>query len=56
MVSLLISEPYKAAIQAGLGRGLSAQWTYQGLVVEQQVRSSYDSVKRAAPQATPKPP
>jgi transposase len=39
-------EAYKAAIQAGLDRGLSAQRIYQDLVAEQQFEGSYDSVKR----------
>jgi len=39
-------EPFTAAIQLGLDRGLSAQRIYQDLVVEQQFGGSYDSVKR----------
>ncbi len=39
-------ESFKAAIEAGLDRGLSAQRIYQDLVSEQQFVGSYDSVKR----------
>ena len=39
-------EPFTAAIQVGLDRGLSAQRIYQDLVTEQQFGGSYDSVKR----------
>jgi transposase len=39
-------EPFTAAIQLGLDRGLSAQRIYQDLVAEQQFGGSYDSVKR----------
>jgi transposase len=39
-------EPYRAFIEGGLDRGLSAQRIYQDLVTEQQFGSSYDSVKR----------
>jgi transposase len=39
-------EPYRAAIEAGLERGLSAQRIYQDLAAEQQFSASYDSVKR----------
>jgi transposase len=39
-------EPFTAAIQVGLDRGLSAQRIYQDLVAEQQFGGSYDSVKR----------
>ena len=39
-------EPFKAAIQAGLERGLSAQRMYQDLVAEQKFTGGYDSVKR----------
>lgn len=39
-------EPFRAIIEAGLDRGLSAQRIYQDLVAEQQFAGSYDSVKR----------
>jgi len=39
-------EPFTAAIELGLDRGLSAQRIYQDLVAEQQFGGSYDSVKR----------
>jgi transposase len=39
-------EPFTAAIQVGLDRGLSAQRIYQDLVAEHQFGGSYDSVKR----------
>ena len=39
-------EPFKATIQAGLDRGLSAQRIYQDLVAEQKFEGRYDSVKR----------
>ena len=39
-------EPFKAVIQTGLDRGLTAQRIYQDLVTEQQFAGSYDSVKR----------
>jgi len=39
-------EAYRAAIQVGLDRGLSAQRIYQDLVSEQRFEGSYDSVKR----------
>ena len=39
-------EPFKATIQSGLDRGLSAQRIYQDLVTEQKFEGGYDSVKR----------
>ena len=39
-------EPFKAFIETGLDRGLSAQRIYQDLVTEQSFEGSYDSVKR----------
>lgn len=39
-------EPFKAMIEAGLDRGLTAQRIYQDLVTEAQFEGSYDSVKR----------
>src|SRR6266705_3434374 len=39
-------EPFKAVIEAGLARGLSAQRIYQDLVSEQKFEGRYDSVKR----------
>jgi transposase len=39
-------EPFKAFIEAGLNRGLSAQRIYQDLVSDHQFDGSYDSVKR----------
>src|SRR6266705_5180105 len=39
-------ESFKAAIEAGLDRGLSAQRIYQDLVSEQKFEGRYDSVKR----------
>lgn len=39
-------EPFRALIEAGVDRGLSAQRIYQDLVAEQQFAGSYDSVKR----------
>jgi transposase len=39
-------EPFRALVEAGLERGLSAQRIYQDLVTEQGFEGSYDSVKR----------
>lgn len=39
-------EPFRAIIEAGLDRGLSAQRIYQDLVAEQKFEGGYDSVKR----------
>jgi transposase len=39
-------ELFKATIQAGLDRGLSAQRIYQDLITEQKFEGGYDSVKR----------
>jgi transposase len=39
-------EPFKALIETGVDRGLSAQRIYQDLVSDQQFEGSYDSVKR----------